>query len=349
MGRWLTGEDLWMTPNPKWLIDGILPEGEFSMLYGPQGQYKSFVALDLSLSISTSTNWHGYTVTGGKVAYIAAEGGAGLRKRVLAWAREHGYQQGSDLGLHLFDGSVQLLIRDEVDELIDHLKSTAPDVKLVVFDTWAKSTIGLPSELDNAQVSVAVANAERVRDALVTEDSEGMHAPSILVVHHANGQGARPRGGTALEAASNTILRVDTVKMPHLHARLKVEKHKDAASGAHFDVTLQPVELPGDKDGTLMVAGVEQTEGEPVRREEFPTPVRAEKTRPRKPRISRDNVLAMVSEWGPIGPADIARALGVDPRSSSIKNHLKKLLEDRLVSKDSQGRYCDHERDQWAA
>ena len=40
-------------PPPKWLVDGILPEGAMATLVGFSGTGKSFIALDIALSVAT--------------------------------------------------------------------------------------------------------------------------------------------------------------------------------------------------------------------------------------------------------------------------------------------------------
>src|SRR5262245_52570628 len=44
--RWFRGDELEALPNVSWLIDGILPEGAFIVIFGPSGKGKSFAGLD---------------------------------------------------------------------------------------------------------------------------------------------------------------------------------------------------------------------------------------------------------------------------------------------------------------
>jgi len=82
--------DLKKMSGPEWLIEGYLPKHALCTLYGESGSYKSFIALDMCLSIALDQNWAGRRVSSGKIAYIAGEGEKGLRNRVEGWlAKNH--------------------------------------------------------------------------------------------------------------------------------------------------------------------------------------------------------------------------------------------------------------------
>jgi hypothetical protein len=50
--RLLTADELDGLPDPRWLVDGILPERAIAVLYGQPGIGKSFLALDWAFSIA---------------------------------------------------------------------------------------------------------------------------------------------------------------------------------------------------------------------------------------------------------------------------------------------------------
>src|SRR5579864_4083340 len=81
--------DILDSPSPEWRIDKLLPIGGLTMLYAPQGQAKTFLALDLALSIASDQPFHGRKVKPGSVIYVLGEGRGGLKKRIIAWLREH--------------------------------------------------------------------------------------------------------------------------------------------------------------------------------------------------------------------------------------------------------------------
>ena len=69
----------------EWLVEGLIPDRSLSMLYGEPGCGKTFIALDMGLSISHSKEWQEQTVMGGQVVYVAGEGVGGLKKRIAAF------------------------------------------------------------------------------------------------------------------------------------------------------------------------------------------------------------------------------------------------------------------------
>ena len=76
-------------PPPNWLVNGMVEERAFGVLYGPAHSFKSFVALDWALSIATGHAWQGRPVRKGHVLYVVGEGTTGFARRIKAWLKEH--------------------------------------------------------------------------------------------------------------------------------------------------------------------------------------------------------------------------------------------------------------------
>jgi hypothetical protein len=64
--------------NPKYLIDGIIEESSLVGLIGPSGAGKTFVALDMALSMATGKDYHGLFVKKGLAILSAGEGHLGI-------------------------------------------------------------------------------------------------------------------------------------------------------------------------------------------------------------------------------------------------------------------------------
>jgi len=75
---------------PVWLLDEVIPEKGYSILYGPPGAFKTFLALDIALSIATGNSWHGRAVHPGRMLYCMGEGSFDADKRIHAWLQHHG-------------------------------------------------------------------------------------------------------------------------------------------------------------------------------------------------------------------------------------------------------------------
>jgi hypothetical protein len=74
--------------NP--LVEGLIGQGELCAIYGPPGSGKTFVALDLAHAIATGTPFDGRKTAQGAVLYVAAEGGPGIKARILALQTKFG-------------------------------------------------------------------------------------------------------------------------------------------------------------------------------------------------------------------------------------------------------------------
>ena len=59
-----TIEEVLNSSSPQWRVHGILPVGGFAMLYAPPAQGKTFIGLDLALSIASGTRPTPFTVRG---------------------------------------------------------------------------------------------------------------------------------------------------------------------------------------------------------------------------------------------------------------------------------------------
>lgn len=75
-------------PEPD-LIDGYIPANSLGVIFGDSEAYKSFLMIDLCGHIATGRQWRGRDVLQGKVAFIAGEGGSGLKARIQAWFEKH--------------------------------------------------------------------------------------------------------------------------------------------------------------------------------------------------------------------------------------------------------------------
>jgi hypothetical protein len=156
--RLLTIEELSSLPDPAWLVDNILPEGGIGVLYGQPGCGKSFLALDLALSVSTGRAWFGHSARRGGVAYVYAEGASGLKKRIDAWRM----QNGGDIAA--FRVLPQALDITELwADLMAELGQMASPPRLLILDTLARC-FGAGDE--NSTGDMGVRTTPRVRGAV---------------------------------------------------------------------------------------------------------------------------------------------------------------------------------------
>ena len=64
------------------LVDGLLQRGGLSVIYGPTGCRKTFLALDIAMSVARGEPWRDRDVEIGGCLYLAAEAGKTFQNRV---------------------------------------------------------------------------------------------------------------------------------------------------------------------------------------------------------------------------------------------------------------------------
>jgi RecA-family ATPase len=85
-------------PHREWLVRGLIPAHDITMLYGDGGAGKSLLALQLAVAVVTETEWVGTFPAGGGALFLSAEDEIEeLHRRLEAIVRAQGLHMG-DLG-----------------------------------------------------------------------------------------------------------------------------------------------------------------------------------------------------------------------------------------------------------
>ena len=180
----------------KWLVEGVIAEGELTMLFSESGFGKTFLALAMALSIATGQPWLDRTVSQGPVVYLPSEGFDGFQARIRAWSAHRGI---SSAGVPFHIGAYEFPLNDpEVfAELDDDIGQIRPKPKLIVIDTLT----GLTSGIDQNSASDMAAFAETCKMLkLIT-------GAAVLVVHHSGHKDkGRSKGAVDLWAACDRVL-----------------------------------------------------------------------------------------------------------------------------------------------
>jgi RecA-family ATPase len=163
-------KDLQKIPRLQWLIRGILLESIASALTAKSGDFKSFIALCMALSIATGRAWYGHEVKQGNVVYVAAEGFYTMLDRATAWAQYHECELPENF--HIVKAPVNLADPRTVAAFMESIEAAKP--AFVVLDTLSQCAIGM-NENDNA------AMADFVRGMMSLGNAIGAH---VQVLHH---------------------------------------------------------------------------------------------------------------------------------------------------------------------
>src|SRR5947208_368501 len=92
---------------PYWLVLSVVRSRTLVLMWGASGSGKTFLALDLALSIARPTRWFGRRVRHGGVIYLAGEGH--LKSRIDAYMAVHGLQDDDVASLRGLSTNLNLL------------------------------------------------------------------------------------------------------------------------------------------------------------------------------------------------------------------------------------------------
>lgn len=176
------------------LIEGMLPFGGLAEVHGPPGVGKSFLTIDLALSIAEGLPFLGRQTMQAAVLYVASERFGGFGNRVAAWGIHH--ERPSVSNLHVMRDSVQLLDDRDVDGFIVAVKKLNPAPSLIVLDTLSRSLVG-GDENGAHDMTKAIAALDCIRRET---------SAAILLVHHTRKAGDMERGSTVLRGAADIMM-----------------------------------------------------------------------------------------------------------------------------------------------
>jgi hypothetical protein len=238
--RLLTLDQIEELPDLEFLIDSILPNRSFGVLYGEPGCFKTFVALSLAMSVAAGTIWVGRQTRKGAVLYVAAEGIIGFKYRLRAYRRVHG---GDGANIRFLPEGIQLRDDEAMATLRDRLAEEAFRPDLIILDTLARVTVGADenSARDMGEVVDAV-------DAL-RRDLEA----AVLLIHHTRKDGGSERGSSALRGAADVMIECKKSDSAEQIVVLRCAKMKDAEPFADIEIGLEKVYLGGGRSS--LVAG----------------------------------------------------------------------------------------------
>jgi hypothetical protein len=185
-------------PTPEWLIEPIMPAGGLVGLYGPPGVGKSFIAIDMALSVASGRPWQGHVTRQGFVLYIAAEGGTGITKRVAAWLKTRVIPASQLAAAWLMEAIPVYNDSTDLERVLERVETeiqTKPT--LVVVDTLARCFDG--NENEQLDMGRFIKGIDRMR-----HDFDA----TVMVVHHTRLDGDRERGNTAFRGAADAMLSV---------------------------------------------------------------------------------------------------------------------------------------------
>lgn len=237
-------DDLDSDEPTRWLVQDWLEEEGLSMLYGPPGSGKSFVAYDFACCVATGTPWNGKKVRQGPVVIVVGEGHRGIKKRLRAWQLGTGISlKGRDIvvttaAVPMLDPSKVGVLVAAIDGAIAKMDGQFP--ALVIVDTLARNF----GDGDENKAE----DANRFIAAVDTYLRDRYHA-HCLVVHHSGVVGGRARGSTAFRGAVDQEVEVSMQRVAGMKiVKVECKKMKEDDMPPPLEFRLEKIVLGRNAD-----------------------------------------------------------------------------------------------------
>jgi len=234
----LSINDLMSQPPQAWLVKGVIPRSGLGVIYGDSGAGKTFITLDLALSVARNVPWQGKRVkVPVGVLYVSAEGGSAMSARIRAYAKYHNLAL-DDLPFGIVPTSVNLRGEDAT-RVIDACQSMTERgclIGLIIFDTLNR-TMGGGDENSSKDMGEYLDAIGRISD---------QSGAFILVVHHSGkNKQMGARGHSSLRAAIDVEFEVMADGDQQV---LTITKSRDGETGREFVYRREVVSLGVDED-----------------------------------------------------------------------------------------------------
>ena len=219
-------------PGANWLVHGLLLDGGLGLTVGEPGTCKTFVMLDLALSIAAGRpTWLGRRLNRhGAVVYVAGEGQGRFKHRKNVWKQEQGITR--PLPFHFLGQAVDLRDQKLMSAFLKRIEGWKP--VLVVFDTLSRC---IPGAEENS--------AKELGEAIAACDIiKGATGANVQLLHHPRKAGDSSRGSGAGLGAVDSELWMKKTSDKNLF-QLSVGKQKEGDDDLRLDLKRRIVELVG--------------------------------------------------------------------------------------------------------
>lgn len=322
----MTVAELMNLPPVEWMIESFLPMMGQSAIFAPPGAFKSFLALDMGLSVAYGLPWHGFATRQRKTLYVLAEGKHGFASRVRVW-QEHRANKADTDQFVLLPQAVNLIDAHVADTLIEAISTHLGGVGFIIIDTVARN-FGGGDENSTRDMNAYVSVCQKLVDK----------GCNVLHVHHTGkNEGADERGSSAFRGALDTSLKLDRERGTEI-AVLYTRKQKDGPEAKPLAFTFPVVEASHPDTGEVLSSRVPTLA--PDAAERASGHVQAPATGLSK--VQRALIEQLKSGVGSVSL--LVTALGLD--RSNVRRALARLSERGLVETDANGFWKLTEKDE---
>jgi hypothetical protein len=318
--------------DEEYLIDGVVPAQGVGLLYGASQTFKSFIAIDLALCVERGEPWAGRATERKPIAYIAAEGAGGIRKRREGYVRT-GRAPAKGVQFALIAAAPNLgTATGDCERLGATIIAAGIKPGLIVIDTVAKAIGG--ADENGSGMGQFLLNAERLA---------AQFACFVLCVHHTGhdqDKKDRPRGWSGLPAALDMQMLAER-NPGEMCATVTLQKLKDEPSGVRLEARLERVALGVSKTGrevsTLIVADISETDAPAAIARNAPAV-------PRAKRLLREMLTQALDEAGeslrPFANGPIVRAV----HDERVRDRYYAAIAEQAAPDESEERLAERQR-----
>lgn len=207
-----TVAELKLRRPPVWLLDEVIPEKGYTILYGLPGTFKTFLAMDIGLSIATNYSWANYAVHQGRVLYCMGEGSFDAHKRINAWLQHHDRTL-DESRFKVIEPAPMLRHATEARDFIAEAKRDGP-WDLVIVDTIGRVMPGID---DHA------GQGARMFSEFTTAIREHLGAATLAITHSPKDHPEALLGSGAYEADADVIYNATITEKGQ---RIDLRQHK---------------------------------------------------------------------------------------------------------------------------
>jgi archaellum biogenesis ATPase FlaH len=229
-----------LSGSRRYVIKGLVAEGDIACIVGAPGVGKSLLAPRLGYAVAQGSEIFGMRVRQGSVLYVAAEDQHGMRARVAALRREHGEAD---------DFALVAGVSDLLNDKSKHLKRLRAAVKdrrpsLIIIDTLSMAFPGLEEN-----------SAEGMGRVVAVARSLTKWGAAVILIHHdtKDGQQGLPRGHSLLNGALDVSIHLTKAEGI---VRAKLTKNRNGSCERDIAFTIGEKVLGVDEDGEPITTAV---------------------------------------------------------------------------------------------
>jgi len=190
-----TSKDALYPPPPlRWCVEGLFAQPSLNLLVGDPGTKKTYLAIDLAVSVALGKSWLGHPVNPCPVLFVDEETGLyQLWGRLNAALHAHGGDESTPFD-YISLGGYDLRDGQDSDALIHRALSRGSG--LIVIDALAN--LLRTGESSQSSVQPVLFNLRRLAESCQA---------AVLVIHHTNRHGVF-RGSSSIAAAVDLMLSI---------------------------------------------------------------------------------------------------------------------------------------------